>query len=648
MNSLAGSGSKDGFPMGLVCALTGAVAVAHLLGLLVPSGNFWGVDSYAFLDPRVFIVAVLALLVITAFLLRSPARRPPPPAPAGPEGSRASNHFWIHPVLAAAGAVLFGLFHASHVLLGDGVVLVTTLPLEKTFHPLEPLSLFLEQVTYDAVAPLLTRPGREPYEVAWIGAGALSVLAGAVFLPVVWALAGHLARRVPGATPGRLALTCAVFLALAAQGYVQVFFGYVEVYALSATSIAIYALTSMRFLDDRKPLWPAAAALASAVSLHLSAIVLAPTFVLLAIASFNDPARRSRRARDAVFSASALAALPLLLALLGRGYNLGETLISLMSTTLTKQPEPIPGYFWSWRHARDVVNEQLLIGPLAIAFFVPVAFSALRRKALPALERAFFLAFGAGFAVLSLVVGDSNLGYARNWDLLAPAGFALAIAGMGLLLPRFQDLAAARACMLIAVAGSLFHTIPWIGVNAASHRALQRFVTLPLELGRMESTVGYWFSLQGDAAQAERWYLRALYQYPGNVRANVNLGDLYIHRGDYRRASQAYRAAIVIRPESDEYRLRLIGALVRAGTPSQAVPEIERLVRRQPHDPRIWTVYGIVLLGTARTEAARQAFDAARKYAPYSLLYRMMVNYADLPHGFERAIEEVWGVLIGM
>src|SRR6185295_18544896 len=105
--------------------------------------------------------------------------------------------------------------------------------------------------------------------------------AGAVFLPVVWAIARHLTRRVPSSGAGHdRTSTALVFLCLVTQGYMQIFFGYVEIYALAAAANAIYVLAALRFLDDGAPLWPAALALNLAVALHLSAVVLAPSFAI--------------------------------------------------------------------------------------------------------------------------------------------------------------------------------------------------------------------------------------------------------------------------------------------------------------------------------------------------------------------------------
>ena len=71
------------------------------------------------------------------------------------------------------------------------------------------------------------------------------------------------------------------------------------------------------------------------------------------------------------------------------------------------------------------------------------------------------------------------------------------------------------------------------------------------------------------------------------------------------------------------------------------------MLGHQSKDPRIWSLYGIVLLGSGRTDAARQAFANARSVAPGLWFYRVLTNYADLPNGYHRALDDVWKELIG-
>src|SRR5438093_3247351 len=123
---------------------------------------------------------------------------------------------------------------------------------------------------------------------------------------------------------------------------------------------------------------------------------------------------------------------------------------------------------------------------------------------------AFAAVAGLGYAAACAVAGDSNLGYARNWDLLAPAGVAFTAAGLGLLRPAFRPAGLWPRALLLGAALSVFHTAPWIALNANETRAVERFATLPLGRGRTENTIAFWYAERGDFAAAKRWVKRSL------------------------------------------------------------------------------------------------------------------------------------------
>ncbi len=647
-----GSASRGPFVRNLLVVLAALAVGASVLGFLIRDGTFWGAEAYAGYPARVLALAALGLSG-TAILALMRMNTPVDEAAlaAGDAASSGLPHaarpeFLI--VLAALGAGTFWLARSAHLFLGDGISIATTLPGDQRFHPLEPLSMWIEQLAFAASMRIPGWAAAEPWRAAWRSSALVSVLAGAVFLPALWALASRLEEFLPAAARGRRTLlTALIFGVLATQGYIQLFFGYVEIYSLSLAALALYLLAAAHFLLRPSPLWPAALALTAAVGLHLSALALVPSFLVLLAIAWLDPERRARRLRDTLLTAVCFAALPLVLFLIGDDSSFVSTVVSLVRTVLGSQPEVAHHYFFSWPHLRDFVNEQFLIGPLALPLFVPAAIAAIVRPASPWRPVAFFIAVGIGMAGVCAIAGDSNLGYARNWDLLAPAGFALAVAGVALLLPRLESPRACAPALALALAISCFTTVPWIGLNASLPRALARFTTLPLGLGRVESTVGDWYAMNGDDREAEKWLVRALNANPANVRAHVFLGDLYARHRDYERAALAYRAAVTLMPDWRDYRLRLVDALVRSGHPDEATPEARHLIEREPTDPRLWSVYAIVLLGAGHIDEAREAFGVARRDAPDNLLYALMLNYADLPSGFERALGDVWGSLIG-
>jgi tetratricopeptide (TPR) repeat protein len=650
MPSHTGPDAPDRTAERFVPALAVLVVVTHALGFASRGGLFWGADAYAGYAPYVLAGASLALLAFAALTLRratAGAELAPRTDPDVPMKAPLARRYWLVPALAFVGAATFWVARSSHILLGDGISITTSLAGDTSFHPFEPFSMRLEQMALAAFARLPGHAEIESFRESWRAVAIVSVAAGAVFLPVLWALASRLADLAPRAFARRRSLIVTlIFGTLAAQGYMQLFFGYVEIYALSMLGIALYLLAAMRFAQDRAPLWPAALALAFAVGLHLASLALVPSFLVLVTVAWLDRERRVARMRDFALCTACLGMLIVTLTLMGDGSNPWSTTLTLVRTVFFSQHESAKGYFFGWAHVRDLLNEQWLIGPLALALFVPAAIAAIRRRAMTR-HTVFFLAVGGGMVVVALIAGDSNLGYARNWDLLAPAGFALAVAGAAIALPRLAHARNATAVLALALALSLYHTVPWVAVNASFPRALARFTTLPLGLGRVQSTVGFWYAMNGDDTEAEKWLVRSLDENPGNVRAHVYLGDVWARRGDYARAVVAYRAAVTLMPDWRDYRLRLVDALVRSGAPGEAVPEARLLIEHEPTNPRLWSVYGIVLLGAGQIDAARSAFRVARIDAPESLLYTLILNYADVPEGFERALGDVWGSLIG-
>ena len=80
------------------------------------------------------------------------------------------------------------------------------------------------------------------------------------------------------------------FALLVAQGYIQLFFGYVENYTFVLLVLAAYTLAALRALAGRAPLLLPGALLVLALALHLSAAVLGASFAVLAVRRLTDPA----------------------------------------------------------------------------------------------------------------------------------------------------------------------------------------------------------------------------------------------------------------------------------------------------------------------------------------------------------------------
>jgi hypothetical protein len=94
----------------------------------------------------------------------------------------------------------------------------------------------------------------------------LSCAAGAAFVYAVLRLSRRLAPEVPWL----------VVLGLLGGGYIQLFFGDIENYTLTAALVTFYLLTALRFLEGEVGLWVPTVLLAVAICFHLLAGWLIP------------------------------------------------------------------------------------------------------------------------------------------------------------------------------------------------------------------------------------------------------------------------------------------------------------------------------------------------------------------------------------
>src|SRR5262249_25701793 len=146
---------------------------------------------------------------------------------------------------------------STQTVLGDAWPLATDLPHGVAFHPRQPLAMMVQQAVYDALAG-----GHDPgvraatmadraVRVAIRAVQMVSIVCGMLFVGVACGLARTLARAVEeqGARIVHLAT-----LVLCTQGFMVLFFGYVENYAVVALCIATFLWCGCLAWDGRLPL----------------------------------------------------------------------------------------------------------------------------------------------------------------------------------------------------------------------------------------------------------------------------------------------------------------------------------------------------------------------------------------------------------
>ncbi len=609
-----------------ILALLLLTAVLHVLGADPLRESFWGVHQYGFWHPSLLVVATMFLLA-SGLLLRPGATNHLTFLQRWPTWESWSNWRRIGALAlpAVAAGVLFWLGRTGHVILGDGSILVINISHGEAFHPREPLTAILQQGIYRLASGLFTAGEVAPRDVVHDSLALGSVLAGVLFVPVVWFLARELVALVRLKNDGEDeadwsgSATVLTALVILSQGYILLFCGYVENYTFYTLASGLYLWLALRSLRIDGSLLPPAVALILALCLHLAAAVFLPSFlVLIAHGLFRKQTFRATL-RELAAGVVLVLVAAWMLSLAAGQYNLFATLVEVTRLALLDGGENVSGYLLSANHLRDFINEQLLIGPLGLFLYVPAAVIVVKRGAGRHPAILFLLTAGLAHLAVSWLAGESNLGYARNWDLLAPGSLTFTAAGLGMFYVTGKRLRLAVPLVLCALVVSLYHTVPWVTLNSSFERSFARLKTLPSSRGITEANVARWYLLQGDREQGKIWLQKALVANPYNNNAYYMLSTLLSDEENYTAAAEALRRAVSVRPDKTEYRQLLVQALLAAGAFEEARSACEVLLSALPEEPRVWEQYGLVLMSLGRDEEARRAFARVKSLAPAEL-----------------------------
>ncbi|HEU4928265.1 MAG TPA: tetratricopeptide repeat protein, partial [Candidatus Krumholzibacteria bacterium] len=306
---------------------------------------------------------------------------------------------------------------------------------------------------------------------------------------------------------------------------------------------------------------------------------------------------------DLAIYAAAVAAVGLLFMKLREGYNPFQTLVAMVRTAFVHTNQA--GYMWSKVHFRDFFNEQILIGPLGMFLFVIAAVVALPKGEHRATAW-FVLIAGIGYLVACWMIGDSNLGYARDWDLLSHSAIVFTVAALVLFFRQRMRHATAVAAMVCAIGVSAYHTVPWIATNADEERSLARLATLPLGMGRTEVVMSTWYRQRGETDKQRYWLQQAITRNPGNVNALYLLGALDYKLGRFEDAIPTLEKAVRIRPSKVEFRTLLAQSYYAVNRLAEAIPHLEMAAEGDPRN-----VTTLMTLGEAYTAVGRSAESLA-------------------------------------
>lgn len=595
-----------------------APIVAGFLGLHVvlaalPARNLWGLDLLAYAPPWAAI-----LLGAGGSLLLLPAGRRTLLSGLG-RGAKTMDRLpagWRTPavllLLAGVSLALFVIFRSAVHLLGDGALYVRELNEGVWEHGSRtdraPLTFFLIRRLHHLTASLAA-DGALTYRVISYASGLLYMV-----------LALFTARSLSDSRTGRAVLVSL----LATGGFVQMFCGYVENYALHLALLLAYLLAGIRDLEARRVPWRAALVLAVLLPLHFVFAALLPSqAALVFLASRRERPHRSLRAwAEALgLTAAATAGGGLLLAAIGFHplvYFHGEAgshFLPLLAPPGFRQHYRL----LSWGHALDLGNLLVLVAPGALLAGLVLGGKALRLDRTTAFPAAAALGLGC-FVFLA----NPEIGMFRDWDVLSLGAVPLLLVAGRLLTRHAEPRTLAHTGLLVAGA-ALLHTAAWVGVNADAARAVRRFRTV-LEhapLSRHARSYG-WESLgsydegagQTDAAAED--FTRAIAAAPRNPRHRLSLGTILLKGGDPAGALREFREALGLDPDRSETYNRIGLARYALGDVAGALKSFDRAAELDPNNADAFLNWGNVNMERRRIREAERAYRRALEVDPGS------------------------------
>lgn len=273
----------------------------------------------------------------------------------------------------------------------------------------------------------------------------VSCTAGALFIYALLRLSSRLA-------PDRTWL----FLAGVLSGaYMQLFFGDVENYTVTAAFVAVYVLAACRFIARDAPLWAPAVVLAIAISFHLEAGWLLPSALYLAMVSRSRTGDLREARRGAVLATGVIAVVFVYFHF--HGLPLWRFFSSHAGHALRANGVFAIGLPLSYYG--DQVRLLLWLCP-AVAMLVPLAVWSRS----PADEVTRFLAVAAVSMLTFQAVWKAQLGVFDDWNLYAIGAMLIAVCVWRYAAEAAETASMRMAAAALAAIGSL-HTYAWIIAN---------------------------------------------------------------------------------------------------------------------------------------------------------------------------------------
>ncbi len=474
------------------------------------------------------------------------------------------NHYLLFALAGLVSIPLFWVFRTRLFLLGDGYfklealrqrIIVLTEPLDGTLH--HELYKLLTSVFPGADSSLT-------YTVP-------SVVGGGMFVFMLLILS-----RLLGKKGFHRVL---IFSILVTLGSIELFMGYVEAYTSLLAGLTLFLLLSILCIQGKVNVILPFLVLTASTALHVSGIVLLPSFLYVVLSRW----RNGRRRVPDVFSLLSLAGCSLIILVAvwkvflmpGEGNSFGQFLPIVSSTNY--------GFtMFSGAHLGEFLNQLLLLSPPGTILFGFFLFYYLKLRFFKD-PISNFLLISSLAGLLLIFIYNGRWGNA-DWDLRAFPAMFVTLFGVLLFVRWGGGWARFKNYGLILIAVSLYHTVPWVLLNADRQMSLDRYVQTIVNDKHILSgpsgglwTVGRVLDKAGLTPVAEGVYKLGIERNPQCVAYYSMLGNNLYAQGRYDESISYLKQGLEVRPESEEVRLVLAQNYLKKNQPANAIPYLESL-----------------------------------------------------------------------
>lgn len=646
--------------------------LVHILTMYVAPAFMWGVHFYHFYP--VWIGWALALLSLTLLIpkvgeyvylrLETLAQKISRPLVGWGE-----NKTFV--LLSLLSIPLFWLFRTKLHLLGDGMFRISDLPQSK-IHLQEWLDGFIHLIFYRGMQKLT------PFWTPELTYSVISILCGGLFVFLALKLSSLLGKSSFGKV--------LIFSFLITLGSVQLFFGYVESYSILQVVILAYIFFSIRYLLGKTSLIPALLLLVISVGLHTTSLIFAPSFIYLLLKK-NSRFGKTHSEEDSK-KKSSIKALTVITLIFSSVIILFW--VHRVATGLEKTGKGIfilplvsgenyPFGLFSLAHLSEFANQLLLLSPVGISLIVLFLLFRIRfgrsvlgqsphpKHMLKVGGLLSFLVLATFFALIYLFVFNFTLGSA-DWDLRCSSAPFIGLLAVLLFLrwgeklfsgygPKSTDQTSGvriekrfKTWGMIFIFLGLFHTVPWVLINAHHQRSLDRYLLIQEnDPHPVDETLYNTYKIARilkmalvDQAEVNNLYKRAIQREPDNPLNYYNLGSEYFTNDQLNSAILYLNQSLEVEPK---YPLPhcLLGVIYNTtGEVDKALLHLETCTSWSKDNPAYLYEYGQALLKKGNWDQAEQYALKTIQLVPNNPMAYHLLGSICMGKGDYGKAKEVW------